>query len=53
MSTYLGALMARRIAGETIVHPLIDRPWPAIPLFRGTPWFLPAVGAYYRFRDWL
>jgi glycine/D-amino acid oxidase-like deaminating enzyme len=53
MSTYLGALMARRIAGETIVHPLIDRPWPAIPLFRGTPWFLPVVGAYYRFRDWL
>ena len=53
MSTYLGALMARRIAGETIVHPLVDRPWPAIPLFRGTPWFLPAVGAYYRFRDWL
>jgi glycine/D-amino acid oxidase-like deaminating enzyme len=53
MATYLGALMARRIAGETIVHPLVDRPWPAIPLFRGTPWFLPAVGVYYRFRDWL
>ena len=52
MATYLGALIARRIAGETIVHPLVDRAWPAIPLFRGTPWFLPAVGAYYRFRDW-
>ena len=53
MATYLGALIARRIAGETLAHPLVDRPWPAIPLFGGTPWFLPAIGAYYRFKDWL
>jgi len=53
MATYLGSLIARRIAGQTLAHPLVDRPWPAIPLYRGTPWFLPAVGAYYRFKDWL
>jgi glycine/D-amino acid oxidase-like deaminating enzyme len=53
MATYLGSLMARRIAGETFEHPLIDGPFPAIPLYGGRPWFLPLVGAYYRFRDWL
>jgi glycine/D-amino acid oxidase-like deaminating enzyme len=56
MATYLGSLMARRIAGETFDHPLLDGRLPAIPLYvlsRGRPWFLPLVGAYYRFRDWL
>ena len=53
MATYLGGLMARRIAGETFEHPLIDRPFPAVPFYDGRPWFLPMVGAYYRFRDWV
>jgi glycine/D-amino acid oxidase-like deaminating enzyme len=53
MATYLGALIARRIAGETIAHPLCDRAWPAIPMYRGRPWFLPLVGAYYRMKDWI
>jgi len=53
MATYLGGLMARRIAGERFDHPLLDAPFPAIPLYRGRPWFLPLVGAYYRFRDWV
>jgi hypothetical protein len=26
---------------------------PAIPLYRGTPWFLPVVGGYYRMKDWI
>ena len=56
MATYLGGLMARRIAGEKFDHPLLDAPFPAIPLYAlsgGRPWFLPLVGAYYRFRDWI
>jgi glycine/D-amino acid oxidase-like deaminating enzyme len=56
MATYLGSLMARRIAGDTFEHPLLDTPFPPVPLSRlsgGRPWFLPLVGAYYRFRDWL
>lgn len=56
MATYLGGLMARRIAGESFAHPLLDGPFPAIPLSAlsgGRPWFLPLVGAYYRFRDWI
>jgi glycine/D-amino acid oxidase-like deaminating enzyme len=53
MATYLGGLMARRIGGETFDHPLIDGPFPAVPFYNGRPWFLPLVGAYYRFRDWV
>jgi len=53
MATYLGGLMARRMLGETIAHPLIDRAWPAIPLYDGRPWFLPLVGAFYRLKDWI
>lgn len=53
MGTCLGALVARRIAGDVQQHPLLDRPFRAIPFYRGTPWFLPLVGAYYRLLDWL
>jgi glycine/D-amino acid oxidase-like deaminating enzyme len=53
MATYLGEQIARRIAGETIDHPLFDDRFPAIPLYSGNPWFLPLVGAYYRVQDWL
>jgi glycine/D-amino acid oxidase-like deaminating enzyme len=56
MATYLGGLIGRRIAGEKFDHPMLDRPFPAIPLYGlagGRPWFLPLVGAYYRFKDWI
>jgi glycine/D-amino acid oxidase-like deaminating enzyme len=53
LATELGDLVARRIAGERIVHPLVDRPFPPIPLYRGRPWFLPLAGAYYRVKDWM
>lgn len=53
MATYLGEEIARRIGGEPIEHPLFDDRFPAIPLYSGTPWFLPAVGAYYQVKDWL
>jgi glycine/D-amino acid oxidase-like deaminating enzyme len=51
MAIYMGDLMARRIAGETIANPWRDIPWPAIPLHFGKPWFLPLVGVYYRALD--
>jgi glycine/D-amino acid oxidase-like deaminating enzyme len=54
MATYLGELVARRMAGEHFDHPLIDESgdgFPAIPLYNGTPWFLPVAGAYYRLLD--
>jgi glycine/D-amino acid oxidase-like deaminating enzyme len=53
MATHLGELIARRMGGEPIDHPLIDDRFPAIPLYRGTPWFLPLAGAYYTLKDWL
>ena len=53
MATYLGAQIARRIAGEPIDHPLFDDRFPPIPMYSGNPWFLPLVGAYYQVKDWL
>ena len=53
MATYLGGLVARRIAGERFEHPFFDDHFPPIPLYHGRPWFLPFVGLYYRFRDWI
>ena len=51
MATYLGGLIARRIAGERVDHPLLEQPFPPIPLYHGKPWFLPLVGAYYKMKD--
>jgi len=51
MATALGTLIARRISGEAIDHPLIDDRFAPIPLYRGRPWFLPLVGAWYRLED--
>jgi glycine/D-amino acid oxidase-like deaminating enzyme len=53
LATYLGTLIARRIAGERLEHPLFDDHFAPIPLYHGRPWFLPLVGLYYRFRDWI
>ena len=51
MATHLGSLIARRIGGEHLEHPLFDDRFAPIPLYYGRPWFLPLVGVYYRFRD--
>jgi glycine/D-amino acid oxidase-like deaminating enzyme len=54
MATHLGELVARKLSGETIAHPLLDesdRAFPPIPLYSGRPWFLPAAGLYYRALD--
>ena len=53
MATHLGGLIARRIAGERLEHPLFDDHFAPIPLYYGRPWFLPFAGLYYRFRDWI
>jgi glycine/D-amino acid oxidase-like deaminating enzyme len=53
MMTYLGHQTARRIVGgsnSTCGFELEE--FPDFPLYNGSPnWALPAVGAYYRFRD--
>jgi glycine/D-amino acid oxidase-like deaminating enzyme len=53
MATHLGAVIARRMAGEPISHPLFDDHFAPIPLYYGRPWFLPLVGMYYRWLDWI
>jgi len=52
MSVLMGERMARMIAGDAAANPWRDLAWPAIPGHFGRPWFLPLVGAYYRYRDW-
>jgi glycine/D-amino acid oxidase-like deaminating enzyme len=53
MATSLGEVIARRMSGDPIAHPLLDQPFPPIPLYHGKPWFLPAAGAFFRVKDWV
>jgi glycine/D-amino acid oxidase-like deaminating enzyme len=54
MMTHLGTQTARKIAGVSGARSNFDdQAFPTHPLYRGDPWFVPAVGSYYRFRDWL
>jgi glycine/D-amino acid oxidase-like deaminating enzyme len=51
MSVPMGTVMADIILGRGDRNPFRDIPWPALPLYSGTPWFLPAMGMWYRFPD--
>jgi glycine/D-amino acid oxidase-like deaminating enzyme len=51
MSVHMGERMAAVMAGEANANPWRDRAWPVIPGHFGPPWFLPAVGLYYRLKD--
>ena len=56
MMTYLGTQTARKIAGgrNAPINALDGRDFPEHALYNGDPsWFLPAIGAWYRTRDWL
>jgi glycine/D-amino acid oxidase-like deaminating enzyme len=51
MSVHMGEIMADVMAGKAEANPWRELDWPAIPGHFGKPWFLPFVGAYYRFQD--
>ena len=51
MSVLMGERMAGVMAGDASANPWLGRTWPAIPGHLGPPWFLPAVGLYYRLKD--
>lgn len=52
MMTYLGWQTARKIAGVSNRPSAFDtQRFPDHPLYSGNPWFLPAIGGWYRFRD--
>jgi glycine/D-amino acid oxidase-like deaminating enzyme len=51
MSVHMGAVMAEVMDGNPQANPWRELQWPAVPGHFGTPWFLPLVGAYYRYQD--
>ena len=55
MATYLGGLLGACLAGEQVDNPFAELPFPGAPLglYNGRPWFLPFVGAWYKFLDWV
>jgi glycine/D-amino acid oxidase-like deaminating enzyme len=55
MATYLGAKIAATMCGEREENPFAAIPFPGAPLglYRGTPWFLPFAGAWYKLLDWV
>jgi len=55
MATYLGGLLGACLAGEQVDNPFAELPFPGAPLglYNGRPWFLPLVGAWYKFLDWV
>ncbi len=52
LATWLGGRMGEALAGAGTI-PRLASPFRPVPLYGGTPWFLPLVGGYYRVRDWL
>jgi glycine/D-amino acid oxidase-like deaminating enzyme len=53
MATFLGDVMADVLLGRPDRNPFRDLPFPALPLYRGRPWFLPIVGAFFKVLDWI
>jgi glycine/D-amino acid oxidase-like deaminating enzyme len=55
LATYLGGLLGACLAGEQVDNPFAELPFPGAPLglYDGRPWFLPFVGAWYKFLDWV
>jgi glycine/D-amino acid oxidase-like deaminating enzyme len=53
MSTYMGVRVADWLGGGTA--PILARlRFPLVPApYEGRPWFLPIVGEWFRFQDWL
>jgi glycine/D-amino acid oxidase-like deaminating enzyme len=53
MATYLGQQIAARILGQDSCNPFEGMRFPTLPLYHGTPWFLPLAAVWYRFLDWI
>ena len=51
IATHMGEIMADRILGKAHDNPWQGLAWQTVPGHYGKPWFLPVVGAYYRFKD--
>ncbi len=54
LGTYLGQTVAEAMWNGTLrEHPFVQLPFPQVPLYDGRPWFLPLVGLWYRWLDWV
>lgn len=54
MMSWLGHNAALEVAGRPAgTFALADLPFPSRPGYSGRPWFLPIVGEWYRFRDFV
>lgn len=51
LATYLGAQAADLISGTGEPSPFADRPFAALPLYSGTPWFMPLGALWYKLLD--
>ncbi|MBT2224706.1 FAD-binding oxidoreductase [Nonomuraea sp. NEAU-A123] len=51
MATHMGKVLAQVLGGEPAANPWHDLPFRAVPGHFGPPWFLPPVGAYFKFLD--
>ncbi len=54
MASWLGNQVGLKIAGKANRPSAFDGlPFPTRPFYTGRPWFLPIVGNWYRFMDWM
>lgn len=51
MSVHMGQAMAAVMGGRAEANPFRDLEWKPVPGHFGPPWFMPAVGLYYRVKD--
>jgi glycine/D-amino acid oxidase-like deaminating enzyme len=52
MLSWLGYRAALKLSGQANAATAFDDlPFPTLPFYAGTPWFLPIVGSWYRLRD--
>ncbi|MEO2037237.1 MAG: FAD-binding oxidoreductase [Martelella sp.] len=51
MSTLVGQVLADMAMGDDSTNPLAGLNWPTIPAYSGKPWFLPAVGLWFKLKD--
>jgi glycine/D-amino acid oxidase-like deaminating enzyme len=51
MLSWLGDRLGQVLTGKAAWPALAEVGFPAVPLYRGRPWFLPLAGTYYGLRD--
>lgn len=51
LASALGDQLGRVLAGDASWPLLATLGFPAVPLYRGRPWFLPLAGTYYGLKD--